>query len=228
VIDSEDGTLIRPLTAGRPGEGTNIAYSPCGEFLIDGTWAGLLAVRAVATGKIVFQTGFPGEMICQIVPNADKDTWFILHKPIAISRDVSGAPAYVSIWNWPFTAPAGFLTSPLADLWTLSLSPDGRRICMRGSQEIAIVDIAQKQPVAARSLIGGGTGFQTCWSPDAKELAIVTDGQVSFHDAGELEVRRTVAIPFASDVAYSSDGRFVALGSWQNGMLIDRTTPVAC
>ena len=63
IIDPEDGIILCDFRNFQDGEGSNIRSSPCGDFLIDGSWNGRLSVRRVDSGKIEFVQEFPGEMI---------------------------------------------------------------------------------------------------------------------------------------------------------------------
>jgi WD40 repeat protein len=222
LLDAQDGALICFLDSVKGNEGSNILYSSCGEYVVDGSWGGHLTVRSATSGSVVFQKTFPGEMITKIAHSSHNDTWFVVHQPTAISDDQSPAPAYISVWGWPMDAPVDFLKSSENCINAISVSPDGRHLCVVGHASIAVMNLAEKRFVGSVPYNFGGTGFVTNWSPDSREIASVQRNSCVFHDASTMEKLKSIELQYASDIAYSPDGNLLALGSWEAGMLITR------
>lgn len=227
LIAAEDGMLIRLLESAKENEGSNILYSSCGEYVVDGSWNGHLTVRSATSGKVVFQKEFSGEMIIKITRSSGGDRWFVVHQPKATSRESSLDPAYITIWAWPFTSPVGLVRPTENSINAISVSPDNRHICIVGNSSMSVMELAEKRIVCSAPYNYGGTGFVATWSPDSKEIATVQQDSFIFYDASTLELRRSIEVQFASDIAYSPDGKQLALGSWKSGLLIDREKSVA-
>jgi hypothetical protein len=55
TLDSKDGSDVRVIADGSEGEGTRVMYSPCSEFLVDGSWeGGSVTVRDAAPARSSF------------------------------------------------------------------------------------------------------------------------------------------------------------------------------
>jgi WD40 repeat protein len=221
IIDSCDGAIVRIFNSKVRNEGSNILYSSCGDYIVDGSWNGEIMVRSAATGNVAFHREFPGEMITRVTRSAGCDRWYFLHQPKSISRDLPFEPAYVSVWEWPFTSPTYLRNLVDGRIHSISISPDGERICIVGQDVISVMSLAEKRILASTQYTFGGTAFVAEWSPDSREIATVQDEQFVFYFATNLEKRKTVELQFASDVAYSPDGTLIALGSWEAGKLIE-------
>jgi WD40 repeat protein len=227
LIAPQDGALVRMLDATKENEGSNIMYSRCGEYVVDGSWGGQLTVRSATTGNISFQKVFPGEMIKRITRTVRGDKWFVVHQPKAVAHDIPPAPAYISVWSWPFTSPADILTSPESKIDTVAVSPDETRICLIGYDSISIIRLADNQFVASAQYTYSGTQVVARCSPDSQEIATVQRDSFVFYAASAMEKRQTIELQYASDIAYAPDGRLLALGSWSSGMLMERSlTPI--
>lgn len=222
LLDAQDGMLVRLLDPAKGNEGSNIAYSSCGEYIVDGSWNGQLTVRSATSGKVSFQKTFPGEMIKKIVHSDHDGRWFVVHQPKSTSHDLTKALPYVSIWAWPFDSPVDILRPSANFINEIAASPDGRSLGIVGHDLISVMDLAEKRFVGSVPFHHGGTGFAMNWSPDSQEFATIQKNSVVFYDAATLLQRRSIDLQFASDIAYSPDGSLVALGSWEAGVLIER------
>ena len=50
IVDVRSGLTVVDFDNAAEGEGSNLQYSPCGEFIADGTWSGRLSVRRASSG----------------------------------------------------------------------------------------------------------------------------------------------------------------------------------
>jgi hypothetical protein len=221
LLHAQDGAVVCFLDS-TGNQGSNILYSSCGEYVVDGSWCGHFTVRSATSGEVVFQKIFPGEMILKIARSNDHDTWFVAHQPIAISQNSSPAPAYISVWAWPFSVPTDFLKPSENRINGFAVSPDGLRICVVGNDTISVMELAEKRHVASAPYNFGGAGFAMNWSPDSQEIASVQMNSCVFYDPSTLEKRRSIELQYASDIAYSPDGNLLALGAWDAGVLVMR------
>jgi len=227
LLAANDGKLIRLLDSERGNEGTNISHSSCGEYVVDGSWKGLITVRSAISGKLVFQKEFPDEMITKIVRSRRGDRWFVVHQPKAVSREASPGPAYFSIWTWPLSSPVEIIKSTESAINGFAVSPDERQVCIVGQDTFSLMDLAEKRIVCSAPYKFGGTAFIAKWSPDSKVLATVQEHSFIFYDAATLEKRESIECQFASDIAFSPDGSRMALGAWESGMMLGRENVVS-
>jgi WD40 repeat protein len=227
LISAEDGALIRDFKNVTDGEGSNLRFSACGEFIVDGSWAGRVLVRRALSGRIEFSADFPGEMISGVHRDANGDTWVIEHHPKATSQTVSPAPAYFSVWRWPFTRASIIAPARVPFARTSALTSDATQLAVvHGAPPtaLAIFDIVDGTLSAQCNIRSGGTGSALAWSPRADFLGSVQDGKVTIYRADSLEPFREFALPYPCDIAFSPDGRLVAIGSWQSGLVLPNAT----
>jgi WD40 repeat protein len=222
LISTENGAVVSNFKNRTDGEGSNVEFSACGEFIVDASWDGRILVRSALSGRIEFLAEFPGEMITEVHRDAKGGTWVFNHHPKWISETESGRPHYFSIWDWPFTH-GSVITPPVPFTNTSALTSDAVRlavVCGHAPAELAIFDIANGVPSARCSFSCGGTGSALAWSPKADFLGSVQAGKAVVYRAGSLELFREFVLAYPSDVAFSPDGRLVAVGSWESGLVL--------
>lgn len=223
LIDSKIGAVKRVLDRGQNGEGSNIGFSPCGDYLIDASWDGDLIIRETKTGAAKFKQRFPNEMITQVILNAAKNQWIIVHSPKATDPDKPPSPAYLSVWSWPGFKRIKKLSTGQDSIDYASVSPDGSKLCTISREEITIFQIPTYSVLASAPFVFGGTGFSISWSIDSTEIATVQQDSVTFHSSSDLRELAKVQLEYACDVKYAPTGSLIALGSWKNGLLIERS-----
>lgn len=221
LLDATDGRLVRKLARATSNAGSNIAFCPTGEYVVDGSWTGELTVRSVLTGQVAFQRVFADEAITCVTRTRDGRNWFVAHQRMSASEDQPPPPPYISAWKWPLSSPVDHFVSG-EPIGTLAVSGDGAKLCLVGYESIRVIRIEDKAVLAAAPHSVGGTGFAAAWSPEGREIATVQRDRFVFHDADTLEQQDEVAMKFAADVDYSPAGDFLALGSWKSGMLLGR------
>ncbi len=233
LISASDGALIRDFNNLTDGEGCNLQFSACGEFIVDGSWDGRVLVRRALSGRIEFSAEFPGDVICGVHCDAKGDTWVFEHHPQATSPTVSPAPCYFSVWRWPFTRASVILPVRVPFARSAALTSDATRVAVvHGAPptKLAIFDVVDGTRSAQCNLRSGGTGSALAWSPQADFLGSVQDGKVMIYRGDSLEPFRDFALPYPCDIAFSPDGRLVAIGSWQSGLvlpIVSDVTPTA-
>jgi WD40 repeat protein len=223
LISTENGAVVCNFKNRTDGEGSNIEFSACGEFIVDASWDGRIRVRSALSGRIEFLAEFPGEMIRAVHRDVKGGTWVFSHSPKWTSETESRACDYFSIWHWPFTHRSVIPPIQIAFARTSALTPDAARLAVLSGHapaELAIFDIANDTPSARCSFSCGGTGSALAWSPKADFLGSVQAEKVVVYRAGSLEPFREFVLPYPSDVAFSPDGRLVAVGSWESGFVL--------
>jgi len=126
IIDAQSGQTAVDFKNTADGEGSNLQYSSCGAYIVDGSWSGRLAVRRAGSGAHEFAQEFAGEMIRSVHSSSDGKRWIIAHGCKATSHDRPPPPDYFSVWDWPFR-PGGYRLLPerVAFARSSAVSPDG-------------------------------------------------------------------------------------------------------
>src|SRR5262245_55341837 len=87
IIDAQSGQIAVDFKNTADGEGSNLQYSSCGEYIVDGSWSGRLAVRRAGSGAHEFVQEFGGNSIRSVHGSRDGRRWIIAHGCKAISDD---------------------------------------------------------------------------------------------------------------------------------------------
>lgn len=224
IIDAQLGQTIVDFKNAADGEGSNIQYSPCGKYIVDGTWSGRVSVRRTDSGKPEFVQELGGEMIRSVHSSADGKRWIIAHGCKATSDDRPPPPDYFSVWSWPFR-PGAYRVLPerVAFARSAALSPDGGLLAVvHGAppDTLSVFQLSDGTCAGAVSIQGGGTGDALGWSADGRLIGSVQDQTVVFHAWPGLGKMRELALDYPSDVAFSPHGDLLAVGSWQVGWVL--------
>ncbi|MBM2614506.1 hypothetical protein JIG36_02910 [Actinoplanes sp. LDG1-06] len=138
---------------------------------------------------------------------------------LAIAHWVPGQRGHRQIVLWrPGDAPAGRPLSPagLAGLSDLEFSPDGRWVATIGDDSrIHVWETAQGR--LTRSLAYPGTAEDFAFGPAGKLFLASGDGTARIWDVGTSKPPVVLRIPVQeppASVAFSPDGRLVAVGGW--------------
>ncbi len=224
VVDPEDGGILCDFLNFKDGEGSNILYSPCGEFLIDGTWKGRLLVRRVNSGKIEFVQEFPGEMITRVHSANRGATWIIQHGPKCTSYDSPPPPEYFSIWEWPIQKESfGTFRQASPFVRSSAVTQDGELLALvygAPPRTLAVYHLAAGKQIAHTSVEIGGTGSTLNWSRDCRYLGSVQRHRVVIYSVDGLLKILEHSLPYASDINFSPQGDLVAFGSWEAGVVL--------
>jgi WD40 repeat protein len=224
ILHAADGSTARVFDDGSEGEGANLMFSACSQFIVDGSWKGSLTVRDVATGKTEFLRQREGEMVRAVRADAARQSWAIQHGHKCPTG--SPRPDYVSLWKWPFRDPTVFEHAAHFVI-AFDLSADGRLIAtcalVHGKGYRLTVHSASDFEVLAELWLDEAAYVkEVCWSPDGAELAVVRRDGFSFYRYPDLALTATFELKYAADVAYARGGDLVALSGWAGGVLLRR------
>lgn len=229
IVDPSTGTeraRSRPKTRD---EGAPIHFSPCGNFLIDGSWSGEIRLRQVTDLAVVEEYTFDGDMITEVSTSAGSDLWLFGHTPKTPTGAQRAARPYLTVWTWPFREPKSKIPSGFDNLHAAQLAPSKQHIAAVGysqanqSDELRLITLSG-HVVASAVVSVGGTGSSTRWSRDSKLIGTIVAREFRIFAAPKLDIVASVADEYPSDIAFIGDNAEVLLGSWNCG----RVVPVRC
>ena len=214
-------SLVRYLQDAPASEGCQVCFSPCGEFIVDGTWQGDLRCRAVASGEVHFSESVEHSMVIWLSHNATRTKFLYVRQPKALG-DATPAPSIVSVRAWPFSShDEQSVHGDWHHVLASAISPDAERVAVLhhsgGEANLEVVSLSSAGLVSRTSFPLGGTNHALSWSPDGRLLACVQHGQVGFFETATLSAVATQEDPYPCFVEFSPDGSLVALGSWEQG-----------
>ncbi len=221
TLTGEDSYVIAD---GREGEGANLKYSCCSQYLVDGSWRGSVIVRDATTGEAAFSRRREGEMVKAVATDVERQIWAIHHS--YKSRTGSPRPDYISVWTWPFQEPRIFqhksrfvrgmaVSSDGLLLATCAWVPsEGYHLTLHWLSDFELVSSAWMEEAAGvRKVV---------WSPRNTEIAVVCRDGFIFYETSDLAPTAEFALESASDAAYSNADGLIALGGWSSGRLLAR------
>lgn len=224
TLAANDGSDVHVVDGGSDGEGSNLLYSPCSKYLVDGSWNGSLTVRDASTGTVEFRRRCEGEMVIAVSRDDAGQTWAVHHRHK--HPDGSSQPDYVSLWEWPFRQPKIFEhTSRFIRAFGLSLDGRGIATCAQVHKKgyhLTVHSASDFKCAASLWLDEASSVKKIRWSPGGKELAVVRRDGFSFYRLPDLALAATLELKYAADVAYAHDGQSVALSGWECGLLLRR------
>jgi WD40 repeat protein len=229
TLAADTGKVCLDLKNEKDGEGSNLLFSPCGQYIVDASWKGILTLRDAYSGQVNYQREHDGEMLCRVHSIRAGTAWIVEHSPRAMTHDQPPADAYFTLSTWPLpdSTPIA-LGIRLPFICSSAASEDGSRLAVlfgAPPRDLRVYELPSERIVWQAEVEVGGTGGALRWSPCGRFLASVQSGCIT-HYSGESGDRLSeFPLPFPSDAAYSPDSRLIALGSWQSGEVRPLTTP---
>jgi WD40 repeat protein len=201
-------------------DGSNIAFSPDGSWLVDGSWDGKIHVHDVRTGAIEQVFSYAGEMIEELSCCANAQIWTFLHQPtVSPGENFCDAP-YISVWNWPLASPR-IIELSFDNVDAAVISPDGEWLAVSGycrSQQqtfFRLLDLAGR--CVQELAIDRCKGLR--WSPCGTVIGRIGGQEIAVHLATNLAQSKTFSLQYPSAVAFAPDLSYIALGSWTGGVV---------
>ncbi len=227
IYDLATGNVISHFRPEESDEGCQIYFTPDGESLIDGSWQGDLNVRRIDTFEKVHSLAFEKCQIRDLHYNPDlKHFSFSVNAKNGHPQFLKGFD-FIGLYSWPFSdnSLTHFHHGKL-NLNCFQISPDGSQIVVLDNYtQLDIIELASKQILAKSQLTFGGSGFALDWSSDGKMIATLEEGQVMVLGGQTLARLRTIPIDYPCDVCFSPTNDLLAIGSWQNGLVIELKGP---
>ena len=128
---------------------------------------------------------------------------------------------HVSFRSWPLDARASLKRmDPLPALCCARLSPDGKRLAViQKWTKLSVFDLETTTIIATTKLESAARAALT-WSPDGKLLGTVQEGRWTLHASDDLREVGSLTGPYPCALDFSPDGRLLALGSWERGVVL--------
>lgn len=221
ILDSSSGAKVTDFDNEHDGEGSNIEFSGCGAFVIDGSWNGIVRVRDQTNGRAVYEHNFPNTMITAVNSAQGGSLWLTAHQPKATTDDCPPGDAYFLRWAWPLpeTKPE-VLRFRVPFLRSSALSPDGKFLAVvfgAPPTTLKIFSLVNHMVIHTQQVVGGSA---MRWSKCSRYLGFAQDRQISIIESGSFHKMYDYAIEHPSSVDFSPDGKLVALGSWSAGIIV--------
>ncbi len=225
VVETDSGNEVSRYRPKQQDEGAPLHFSPCGHFLVDGSWSGEIRVRRVEDLAVVDAFAFDGEMIKCVSASADARVWLFAHQPRYSEHNPHDRKPYLTLWDWPLSAFKCKFERGVEGLDDAALSPAADCIAVRGYSRVADTrELRLLSPegevIAFSGVTSGGTGSNTRWSADSRLIGTVGDGQFHMFAAPTLEAVCSIEAQYASDLAFINGGTEVLLGTWTEGRLV--------
>ena len=207
-------------------DGCEVVFSPCGENYVDGSWDGVLCVRRLSDGHVVFREHYPGVRFVRLSTTINRNIFAYVLQPIA-KRPEPPEVSRVAIRKWPFDQHVpSYLNHNWGYVHAVALSWDGSRLAVQqtdksGGHTLQVHSLQRGGgPTLTGSVVWRGTSWSIAWSPDGNYIACVEDGQASLFDATTLNLIAKHQLPYPCHVEFSHDGKFLAVRSWEKGVVI--------
>lgn len=221
TLDSETGHVRKDFENSAEGEGSNLSFSACGRFLVDGSWAGILSVRDVETGAVHLRQEHEGDMLLRIHSVHEGAGWIIEHSPKATTQDRPPADGYFTVSRWPESNVApDRLGIRLPFIYGSAVSEDASRLAIlfgAPPRHLRVYELPSERFLWEAKVEIGGSGSVLRWSRCGQFLASTQKGCIAHYWGATGERLMEFALPYPSDVAYSPDSQLIALGSWESG-----------
>jgi WD40 repeat protein len=208
VVDLETALVRLVLPGDEYGEGAGVRFSPDGEYVVDGSWNGDLLVRDATTGAIALHERSAAVQVLASTP--DRELWAYNCGDTLVLR------------RWPFDAnePNVFRFERHAFVVADVALVDADRVAIARTGGVETWNFGTEPPEALAHwpTAIAGTGDVVACSADGRFVAHAGGGAATILD-DELRVVWHEPFEYPSDVAFSPDGRLLAVGDWSKGVV---------
>jgi hypothetical protein len=213
IVDCEKMEVVKYLGGKSDGEGCELYYSPCGEYLISGTWGGKFKILNINSG-FEENYAYEGQMISSLSCSKNKEQWLVVRNtkyPLEINY-------FLEIWSWPFNISAPKLVE-LGNLNVLgaAMSPNGEMAALATYSEVLIFNLKDSKKILSFKKDGGGTGTSIFWFGNNQNIAFNTKNGFSIVSLAQTENELVLVHKCPVSLNYSSELQLLAISTWEKG-----------
>lgn len=228
VVDLPNGDpLSRLAPTTEIADDSPLLPSPTCEHVVEACSSGTLRIRNIEDLRVDYLEQHPADMLGAIATSTDLRRWAIAFNRKQLDAP-SQPPCRIELRNWPLsTGSRVVLRDDFGYIAAICSSPDGSRIAVlervtgsRGEFSVSIVS-AESGMVEVRASdprYQGHRGF--AWASCGRWLVLGTAQGHALLDGATLAPMGHLAGEYASDAAFSPDGRLLALGYWGRGVVV--------
>jgi len=199
---------------------------PAPEFATDGLvvnvgWNGVVEVIDLVAASSIQTRQFKGEMLAGL--HRCGEGWVLHHSPNATSDDRPPDPCYFTQWSTVLLGDSPrYIRPELRFIRGSSLHPSCATLavlCGAPPNQLVLIDTSSSTMVATRPIEPGGTGSGLAWSHDGQRLAVVEENAARVYGQ-DLALLYEARVQHAASVAFAPKDNVLAIGSWQDGCII--------
>lgn len=226
VLSLPELTTIQSFPVKSESEGCQALFSRCGNYVIDGSRSGLITARDLKTFELSTWDRHDRTFIISLCSTTDRAQFAYVVQPIAKNRIDPPEPSRIVLRRWPFDRDeAEIIQSNWSYVLAISLSSDGGRLAVlqihkSGEFTLGVHSLSGDLKVQSRTVLWGGTNYSLAWSPNGATIACVGSGQISLFDSATMSLVAKQSVPYPSHVEFSPNGELLAIGSWEQGMVV--------
>lgn len=219
-------TTMQSFPVQSESEGCQALFSPCGDYVVDGSWSGLLTARDLKTSELSTWDRRDGTLIISLCSTTDRALFAYVVNPIAKNRVDPPDPSLIVVRKWPFYQFEGeIIQKAWIYVQAIALSPQGDRLAVlqmhkSGKCTLEVHSLNRDLRVHPQAVFPGGTNRSLAWSPDGATIACVESGQISLFDSATMSRVSKLSSPYPSHVEFSPNGELLAIGSWEQGQVV--------
>lgn len=226
VLSLPELTTIQSFPVKCASEGCQALFSPCGNYVIDGSWSGLITAHDLKTSELSTWDRHDRTLIISLCSTTDRALFAYVLQPIAKNRIDPPEPSRIVLRRWPFDRhEAEVIQSNWSYVLAISLSPDGGKLAVlqihkSGEFTLGVHSLSGDLKVQSRSVLPSFTNHSLAWSPDGATVACVESGQISLFESATMSRVAKQSAPYPSHVEFSPSGELLAIGSWEQGLVV--------
>ncbi len=207
LYDTRENREVRRFGAEASGLLTRLMFTPDGKALISGDSFGAVTFWNVRSGEARATLTGDGLSVNDLSLSADGRRMVVVTDSVTV-YDISG-PAAVEV---------GRLAQSLTNYYArAALIGDGERVLVSDGALVSLWRLRPESHLYQIIESGDRRVYGVDYSPDGTLLAIGGGANVTIHDATTLAIQHTLPAPdSATPPLFSSDGRYLALGHWDN------------
>lgn len=215
LIDTAEMGVINILSTKLDSEGCAAKFSPCGNYIVDGSWNGLIAVRDL-DGNFVEKRQYENEMISSLGCSQDRTKWLVFRN----NKYPHNGGVTIELWEWPFTY-KNISNCKITELPARKavISPCGELVAIFHHDKIVIMQLASGGDICTIKRESGGSGDSFYWFKDSNKVAY--NNRLGFEiyslDSKSVEWKSEQKYPSCINVLENEN--LIALGTWECGIV---------